>query len=172
MNGSTRYFRLLLPILQTLLGAAFGGVGLWQRHQILNQRLWGNETLWHSTAAFHVWPWPYKFALITNVPAFLFAALVDWPLQSVWPNLPDAIGWMLCLCFIALVWYHVGSRFDAAKSFRQRQWTVLLAFMVLAATGVLTPGYIGFVLFAVALWMVFYPVALSISRSSRVVAEE
>lgn len=168
MNAPNRYFRLLLALLQTLLGAVFGGVGLWQRHQILNQRLWGSETLWHSTAAFHVWPWPYKFALITNLPAFLVAALVKWPIQSAWPNMPDAIGWVLCVCFMAAVWYHIGSRFDAVSTSRRQPWAFVLAFNVFAAMGVLAPGYIGFVLFAVPLWMAFYALALTVFRRRRV----
>jgi hypothetical protein len=51
-------FRVLLPSAECLLAAVFGGVGHWQRSTILS-RPWFSEgqTMWNSTARFHVWPW-------------------------------------------------------------------------------------------------------------------
>src|SRR5215469_8774463 len=63
-------FRQILPASQVPLAALFGGWGLWQRNQILSHDyLFGIG--WNSTARFHVWPWPYKFAAVTNFPALL-----------------------------------------------------------------------------------------------------
>jgi hypothetical protein len=74
-----RRFRLLLPITQCGLAAIFGGFGLWQRYAILNRPVFfEGQTLWNSTARFHVWPWPYKFAAIANIPAFLLGVLLSW----------------------------------------------------------------------------------------------
>jgi hypothetical protein len=64
-------FRKVLPIFQTALAAILGGWGLWLRNSILNLSFFGDDTLWNSTARFHVWPWPFKFAVVLNMPAFL-----------------------------------------------------------------------------------------------------
>src|SRR6266704_745295 len=101
MANST-YSRVWLPVVQLALAAVFGGVGISRRNQILNQ-VWLDQTLWHSTARFHVWPWPFKLAFILNLPAALIAAVVEWPLGKIWPNLPELIGWLLCLPFVAIL---------------------------------------------------------------------
>ena len=69
LNGTVmtfrRRFRWILPTCQVPLAALFGGWGLWLRNQILSHDyLFGSG--WNSTARFHVWPWPYKFAVVTN----------------------------------------------------------------------------------------------------------
>ena len=38
-------FRTRLPIAETVLAALFGGVGLWQRKQILSQPFLGDQIL-------------------------------------------------------------------------------------------------------------------------------
>jgi hypothetical protein len=63
-------FRRVLPALQTAVAVSFGGWGLWLRNSALSQPFF-NSTLWNSTAAYHVWPWPFRFAAILNVPAFV-----------------------------------------------------------------------------------------------------
>src|SRR5215468_4420087 len=67
-------FRQLLPVVLTPTSAVFGGIGLLQRSAILSKPVWGG-TLWHTTARFHIWPWPYKFAAMLNLPAFLAGLL-------------------------------------------------------------------------------------------------
>jgi hypothetical protein len=59
--------RKVLPISQTLLAVAFGGWGSWERVTSINDSWLG----WNSTLRFHVWPWPFKFAVVQNTPAFL-----------------------------------------------------------------------------------------------------
>jgi hypothetical protein len=70
-------FRTFLPIAECGFAALFGGLGLWQRSTILSRAGFGEgRTLWDSTARFHVWPWPFKFAVVMNTPAFLSWAAV------------------------------------------------------------------------------------------------
>jgi hypothetical protein len=38
--------------------------------------LFGVQTLWNSTARFHVSPRPYKSAVVSNIPAFMAGALL------------------------------------------------------------------------------------------------
>jgi hypothetical protein len=101
-------FRVLLPVVETTLATLAGGIGLWQRHQILNQRFLGDHTLWESTARFHVWPLPLRFAVVSNVPSFLASALVRWPLKTLWPQMPETLGFLPLILFVPLLWYLVG----------------------------------------------------------------
>ena len=109
-------FRMLLPAAQTVLAGLFGGIGLWQRNQILNRPFLGGQTLWESTARFHVWPWSYKFAAISNIPAFIVGGLVLLPINAIWPKLPGALDFALSLVFVAMLWYGVGHRLDRTRS--------------------------------------------------------
>ena len=84
-------FHILLPAAETVLAGLFGGIGLWQRNQILGRPFLGDQTLRESTARFHVWPWPYKFAAISNMPAFLAGGLVSLPINALWPELPEDV---------------------------------------------------------------------------------
>jgi hypothetical protein len=36
------------------------------------------QLLWDTMARFHIWPWPYKFAVILSMPAFVAGMLVSW----------------------------------------------------------------------------------------------
>src|SRR6267143_1475879 len=82
-------FRRILPLSQTVLALFFGSWGLWIRNSILSQPFFGNSTLWNSTARFHVWPWPYEFAVVLNMPAFLIGILLSWPLDAIRPGLSE-----------------------------------------------------------------------------------
>ena len=99
MARETR-FRTLLPVAQCALAALFGGVGLWQRSVILSRPFFGGEPLWNSTASFHVWPWPYKFAVVSNVPAFFAGSLLLWPVAIAWPELPESMQIAPLLLFV------------------------------------------------------------------------
>ena len=79
-------FRMLLPAAETVLAGLFGGIGLWQRNQILDRPFLGGQPLWESTARFHVWPWPYKVAAISDLPAFLAGSLVSLPINALSPS--------------------------------------------------------------------------------------
>jgi hypothetical protein len=107
MVGGTQ-FRKVLPALQTTIAISFGGWGLWLRNSILSRPFW-SSTGWNSTAAFHVWPWPFKFAAILNMPAFLAGGLLSWPLDYLWPGLPEWVSALPVLLVIPLLWYWVGS---------------------------------------------------------------
>src|SRR5712692_164328 len=100
-----RQFRVLLPVAQCALAALFGGAGLWQRFAILSRPFLEGQTLWDTTARYHVWPWAYKFAAILNMPAFLAYALL-------WVGFPEAVALAPSLLLVALLWYRVGCRLD------------------------------------------------------------
>lgn len=61
-----------------------GGWGLWERITSINH-LWLG---WNSLLRFHVWPRPFKFAVVQNIPAFLIGLLLSWPIDSFKPGLP------------------------------------------------------------------------------------
>jgi hypothetical protein len=69
-------FRVILPVAECGFAGLFGGIGLWQRFAILSRPLFEGQTLWNSTARFHVWPWPYKFAVVSNMPAFFAGSML------------------------------------------------------------------------------------------------
>lgn len=108
MTAWPQPFRRLLPITQTVLAACFGGLGLWQRNQYLSSSWLG----WNSTERFHVWPLPFKFAMVTNMPAFLAWALLGWPIGERWPDIPEGVMAAPTLFFVAILWYGMGVWMD------------------------------------------------------------
>ena len=161
-----RRFRQLLPALQVALTALFGGWGLWQRNQILSHDyLFG--TGWNSTARFHVWPWPFKFAAISNLPALFAGSLLTIPISAVKPTLSEMLQLGPALFFVFLLWRWVGARLDRRWSGDDRTpWIAILVFMVLSSVGALLPlGYTGFLLYGFVVWVV---ASLVLSRTTRV----
>ena len=152
MRGNTK-FRFLLPVSETVTAIVVGGFGLWQRHHILSQPFVGDQTLWESTARFHVWPLPYRFAVISNIPAFLTAAIVEWPIGRLWPQLPEVCGFVLFVLFVPVLWYLLGSLLD--KMQRDKCWAVLLSFTALAIAAMFTPGHASYILSGCLLWLAF-----------------
>lgn len=150
----TTPYRTLLPIVQTVSAIAFGGIGLWQRHVILNRPFWGDQTLWDSTARFHVWPVPYKFAVVSNFPAYMAAGLIEWSLSTIWRPMPETVGFVLFMALVPVLWYFVGRRLDSGPSNSQSQ-KLLLAFGVFALAGIFTPGYAGYRVAGFLLWIIF-----------------
>src|SRR5580704_14498212 len=142
-------FRRILPIVQTVVAIIFGAWGLWQRNAILGHSWFG----WNSTARFHVWPWPYKFAVISNIPAFLAGLLLSWPINNVWPGLSEPAQLLPCILFIPALWYWVGSRLDRKVAMANgasvsitKQLTLLLLFTLLCGVGALIPiGYVAYI---------------------------
>jgi hypothetical protein len=101
------YFRKLLPAIQTLIAAVFGGWGLFLRDSMIR-----NALGWNSTLRFHIWPWPFKFAAILNMPALLAGILASWPLDSLRPGLPEWVSISPTLLFVLMLWYCIGSWAD------------------------------------------------------------
>lgn len=157
-------FRVILPISQTALAIIFGGWGLWLRNSILSRPFWGNSTLWDSTARFHVWPWPFKFAAVLNMPAFLAGALLSWPLDALRPGLPEWVSVLPVLPFVALLWYRIGLRLDQeqradkSRNTVKRQWIVLLVFTAICAAASSIPerigGHTSYLLLGIAVWTI------------------
>jgi hypothetical protein len=163
-------FRRLLPIAQTVLAAMFGGLGLWQRSEILSHSLFG----WNFTARYHVWPWPYKLAVVSNTPAFLAALLLSWPIGRLWPELPEWVQIAPSLLFVPMLWYWIGSRLDrrwgvldgGGGSRRSKSpWILLLAFALVCVAGAFLPlGYVGYLPYGTAVWIVTGLVIRHVSR--------
>ena len=157
-------FRKVLPVTQTALTVLFGGWGLWIRNSILSQPFLGNSTLWNSTARFHVWPWPFKFAAILNTPAFVAGGLLSWPLAYVRPGLPEWVSALPVLVLVWLLWYWVGYWADKHLSSRRngsgerRLWVLLLVFALVCAAASLISGVVGghtsYVVFGIAIWSI------------------
>jgi hypothetical protein len=153
-------FRRLLPISQTLAAAFFGGLGLWQRTEALNQTWLG----WDSTEKFHLWPGPFKFAVVSNMPAFLAGWLLSSPIEILWPTLPASAQIAPALLFVPILWYWIGSQLDrkwsaphGARSSRNsnRPWALLLVFTLICVLGASLPiGHVGYLPYGVAVWLV------------------
>jgi hypothetical protein len=167
-------FRKILPALQTALAIFFGGWGLWTRNSILSQPFFGNSTLWNSTARYHVWPWPYKFAVVLNMPAFLIGLLLSWPLDAFRPGLPEAVLVLPVLLIVPLLWFSIGSRLDKTRSANEnrgalnKQWLLLLVFTLICAAGSLIPervgGYASYLPLGILIWATVGLVVLAVSR--------
>jgi hypothetical protein len=157
-------FRKVLPILQTALAVLFGGWGLWLRNSVLSRPFLGSSTGWDSTLRFHFWPWPFKFAAILNMPAFLAGLILSWPLDYLRPGLPEWVSILPVLLFIPLLWYWVGSwpdkiiGSDRNRNSKRGRWSLLLLFMlVCAATSSISErvgGYTSYLEFGVAIWLI------------------
>jgi hypothetical protein len=157
-------FRRILPVSQTALATFFGGWGLWIRDSILSQTLFGNSTLWNSTARFHVWPWPFKFAVVLNMPAFLIGLLLSWPVSAFRPGLPESISVLPALLLVPLLWYSIGSWLDQRqgadknRGSRKKQWILLLVFILVCAVESSIPesvgGYVSYLPLGVLIWAV------------------
>lgn len=156
---NTHYpFRVLLPIAQTVLAAVFGGIGLWQRATILSKPLWGNQTLWDSTARFHVWPWPYKFAAVANLPALLVGGVLIWPLDDLMRPLPEWVQASPLLIPTAVLWYLVGRRLEKrippGGHSRTHALFTSSTFICLSLIGAIAPlGYVGYLYYGGLLWV-------------------
>lgn len=154
-------FRVILPIAQCVSAILFGGFGLWERYYVLDQPFFSG-TWWDSTARFHVWPWPYKFAAVTNFPAVLVGSLVSWPLAERWPNLPESAQCALCLPFVVLLWFRIGGWFDRRWGWMEGPpsprlpWVLLLLFTLFCAGG--ASLYVGsstdYLLSGVVIWTI------------------
>ncbi len=167
----TNQFRVLLPLVQCPMAALFGGLGLWQRSMILSRPgFFEGTTMWDTTAQFHVWPWPYRFAVISNFPASIASSLLLWPLSYVWPKVPESVQGVLALSLVLILWYWVGLRLDRRWRVKDKSpWFALSFFALLSMGGAfLRIGYVDFVPYGFVLWV---STALSISRFTRVCSE-
>jgi hypothetical protein len=163
-------FRKTLPVVQTALALALGGWGLWIRNTILSRPFMEGTTLRESTARFHVWPWPFKFTAVLNMPAFLVGGLLSLPLGALYPALANWISIVLILLFVVLLWYWVGARLDNSPG-TTRKWILLLTFGVTCAAASSLPrnvgGYVSYVPLGIVVWLLAL-VAIGRSKASRI----
>ena len=145
--------RMWVAVLATALAESFGAVGLWQRNHVLSQQFFMGQTLWESTARFHIWPWPFKVAAIWAFPAFFGGSIVMMPVNLLIGPLPEAAELLPAGALALLLWYWVAARLERyAPAIR---WASRGVFLVLILTGALLPlGYTGWFPFGVLAWCV------------------
>lgn len=104
---------------------------------------------------YHIWPWPFRFALILNIPAFLSGALVLWPMDKFASNRPEAFECGALLPFVFVLWYWIGSRLDRRWHASDRvPWIALLMFSSACLTISLMPvRWSDFLACDVGLWL-------------------
>jgi hypothetical protein len=157
-------FRRVLLVSQTALAVFFGAWGLWLRNSVLSRPWLGGSTGWDSTLRFHVWPWPFKFAAILNMPAFLAGSILSWPLDYIRPGLPEWVSFLPELLFVPLLWYWVGSlpdkgvNSDGSRDSRWGRWILLLLFTVGCAAAASASenvgGHTSYLEFGIAIWLI------------------
>lgn len=160
-------FRTILPVAEFVFAVSFGGLGLWERAAILNLPGFGaGQTLWDSTARFHVWPWPFRFAAVTNLPAFLAWSFLGGPISLRWPALPEGAITAPSLLLVAMFWYWVGSRLDRRwKVSDKTPWIALFAFTLVSLAGALSQfGYVDYLSYGFTIWVI---AAAAIFRCTR-----
>jgi hypothetical protein len=156
-------FRLLVAVSGTAIAEAFGAVGLWQRSRILSQPLL-SATLWDSTARFHVWPWPFKFAAIWALPAFISGSIVMIPVRLLLTTLPEAAELVPTGASALILWFWVASRLEGYSP--AIRWTSFGVFFALSLIGAFLPlGYTGWLIpYGALAWCI---AALMLRRSPR-----
>lgn len=170
-------FRIVLPILESGIAALFGGVGLWQRSAILSRPFFLGQTMGDTTARFHVWPWPYKFAAVSNLPALLGGSLLSIPIGAVKPTLPEALQIAPTLVIVWFLWRWVGLRLDRRwNSMDTAPWIALFIFTLVCVGGAFAHlGYTGFLPYGLMVWMLAVIVITRCTskypRSARIVVE-
>jgi|HubBroStandDraft_2_1064218.scaffolds.fasta_scaffold76367_1 hypothetical protein len=162
--GRRNQFRVLLPIVQGGLATLLGGFGLWQRSVLLSRPgFFDGTTLCDTTARFHVWPWPYKFAALSNMPALFAGMLLSMPISALRPTLPESVQLAPTVLFVLILWFWVGSRLDRRWIVAEKTpWIGLSVFTVVCLVGALIPiGYTGCVFYGFLVWLI---TAISLRR--------
>jgi hypothetical protein len=109
-------------------------LGLWERITSINDSWLG----WNSTLRFHVWPWPFKFAVVQNIPAFLIGLMLSWPIDSFKPGLPEWVSLLPSLLLVPLLWYLIGAWLDRKRVLgRTSGETVMLTYGVFTAVSLI-----------------------------------
>ena len=163
-------FSSLLPAAQFCVAALFGGIGLWRRSAILSRPgFFEGQTMWNTTARFHVWPWPYKFAAVLNLPAFLLGLAPSWQLGIIWPSAPEYVATLPALLLVPLLWCGVGYRLDRRWGIADGAPWIGLFFFTLASLGcaLLPIGYTGYIPGGLVLWVVAGVVIRLVSKPAR-----
>ena len=114
-------------------------------------------------ATISCWPWPFKFAAILNMPAFIAGLLVSWPLDSLRPGLPESVSMLPTLLFVTWLWYPIGSWADRTSMSTQSKNARLafsisfLLFTLVCATAASISAYIGsytsYLVIGTAIWL-------------------
>lgn len=148
-------FRIVLPVAQSVLALILGGIGEWQRRRILSGSSIFFSDGWHSSARFHVWPWPLKFAVITNAPPMLPGMLLSLLVAIASEEIAGIVLLILAILSGPAFWYWIGSRFDRRWTLKDRKpWIALSLFNLIALAGSLIDlGNVGYIPFGFVLWI-------------------
>jgi hypothetical protein len=160
-------FCKVLPLIYVVLATTFGGWGLSQRANILNQS-WVGGTLWDTTARFHVWPWPYKFAAVMNTPALLAGLLLSRPLSAVAPTSPERLQFAPTLPFVFVLWFFVGAQLERRWGISDKiAWLLLLGHLLVSlAIALISPGYTDYLVYGLLFWLLIaIPIVLVSKRA-------
>jgi hypothetical protein len=159
---------MILPTIQTSLAAIFGAWGLWQRKAILSHVPVG----WTSDLGFHVWPWPYRLAAISNIPALLAGLLLSWPIDAVRQGLSESLVMAPSLLFVLVLWYLIGFWLDTRWSVGDKiPWIALVFFTLICLIGALAPsrylGDVGYLPYGIAVWAIAAIILYRVPRRAR-----
>jgi hypothetical protein len=118
--------------------------------------------MWDTTAPLHVWPWPYKFAVILNMPAafagMFFSAMVFSDFASRYGRVAtEAVGGIVSLLLTLPLWYWIGLRFDRTCGTKSSGylsfWVFLSSMIILSFSGALYLGPIDYLLYGCGVWV-------------------
>jgi hypothetical protein len=148
--------RIFLSVGQFVCAGLFGGIGLWERLSTLNQTI-GNAPLWEATAPLHLWPLPYKFAAILNMPAALAGMLFSAFASASGPVVSEVVGGIVSLVLTLPLWYWIGFRFDCTREAKNSGdfsfWLFLSTIVILSFLGAFYFGPIDYLLWGIVLWL-------------------
>lgn len=102
--------------MQLVLAGVSGGVGRWQQVQIRNEPFLNGASNWDTTARFHVWPWPYKFAAVANTPALLGSLPFSSGIAMLIGGASEFAEMIPSLLLVPVLGYWIGGKLEARYS--------------------------------------------------------
>ena len=94
--------------------------------------------------------------------------LPSWPLGVIWPGMSEYVANVPSLLFVAVLWYCVGSQLDRRWRLADKApWIALFIFTLVCLTGALLPmGYVGYLPYGLAVWVVTAVLIRLVSKSA------
>lgn len=86
------------------------------------RRDWALAARGDSTAAYHVWPWPFTFAVVVNLPALIGSVPVSGGVGMLWDGWNEVAEMTQALLFVPVFWYWVGGRMEGWSWRRRGVW--------------------------------------------------
>jgi hypothetical protein len=111
-----------------------------------------------------VWPWPFKFAVVLNIPALIGGALLGWSLETLHLDLPEWALYLPALLCVALLWHWIGLRLDRRHyadrnaATKGKQWIAVFGFVGICAAASALPqrvvGYTAYFGIGAVIWII------------------